>query len=344
MSSNSGRTGAWAAALLAVLYLAVFTAAFVAPYDPVAHDREHSFAPPSRLHFVDGDGTVHLRPFTYGVSRRPGTLDEFQEDRSRAYFVRLFVRGAPYRIAGLFRTDRHLFGVDAPGRLFLLGTDAYGRDLLSRFLHGGRVSLVAGLLGACVSLAVGVLLGTIAGFYGSWVDVIVMRAAELFLALPWLYLLLAVRVTLPLDIGAGRTFLLLIVVLALVGWARPARLVRGVVMSAKTRDYVLAARSFGASPLHLLRRHVLPHVRSLTLTQAAILVPQYTLAEVTLSFFGLGVSEPVPSWGNLLASLQHYHVVMSYWWMALPALVLIPVFLLYYVAADALQHRAAFSL
>jgi len=189
------------------------------------------------------------------------------------------------------------------------------------------------------------VLGGLAGFYGAWVDETIMRIAELFLALPWLYLLFAVRMALPLQIEPAQAFLLVLAVIGLIGWARPARLIRGVVLSAKLRDYVVAARSLGASDLYLLRRHVWPQVLGIVLTQGALLAPQFILAEVTLSFFGLGVGEPVPSWGNMLASLQRYQVLSSYWWMFVPGLALIPVFLLYYELADALHQRAAaFSL
>ena len=316
--------------LLSILYICVLAAPFLAPYDPLTQDREYSFAPPTRVRFVDAAGSLHLRPFVHGLSRRPDTLDEFIEDRTQVHPIRFFLNG-------------RLLGVEDPGRLFLLGTDEYGRDVLSRFLHGGRISLLAGLLGAALSLTFGTLLGVVAGYFGSWTDDVVMRAGEVFLALPWLYLLLAVRVTLPLDLDAGATFLLLVLVLALVGWARPARLVRGVTMMARSRDYVLASRAFGASDAHVVRRHLAPQLTGVLVTQAAILIPQYTLAEVTLSFFGLGVSEPTPSWGNLLASLQQYHVAASYWWMFLPAIALVPFFLLYHRLADLLHHRTAFS-
>jgi peptide/nickel transport system permease protein len=106
------------------------------------------------------------------------------------------------------------------------------------------------------------------------------------------------------------------------------------------RDYVAAARSFGASDVHVLRRHVVPQLGGLALTQAALLVPQYTLAEVTLSFFGLGVAEPVPSWGNMLAAAQRYNVLASYWWMLVPGFALVPLFFVYYTLADALHRRA----
>jgi len=112
-----------------------------------------------------------------------------------------------------------------------------------------------------------------------------------------------------------------------------------VVLSAKERDYVRAARGFGAADGYLLRRHILPETANVILTQAAILVPQFVLAEMTLSFLGLGVPEPVPSWGSLLASLQQYSVLVSYWWMYLPALAVVPFFLGYLGLASALQDN-----
>jgi peptide/nickel transport system permease protein len=141
-----------------------------------------------------------------------------------------------------------------------------------------------------------------------------------------------------LSISAGQAFLLLVLVIGLRGWARPARLIRGVVLSAKERDFVLAARSCGASEARVLCRHVLPQTFGTVLTQAALLIPQFVLAEVTLSFLGLGVGEPVPSWGNMLSSLQHYNVLASYWWMGLPGLILVAAFLGFYVLANSLRE------
>jgi peptide/nickel transport system permease protein len=323
---------------LGLIYLSVILAGFVAPYDPVTQNRDLAFLPPTRLHIVDDSRQWHLRPFVYAVTRT-SDAGEFTEDRSRPYPVRFFVRGARYRIAGLVQSDWHLFGTDSPTPLFLFGSDDFGRDLFSRLFFGGQISLFAGLLGAALSLTLGVVIGGAAGYYGGWVDEINMRAAELFLALPWLYLLFAVRMALPLDLAPTQAFVLVLVVIGLVGWARPARLIRGLVLSARARDYVAAARCLGASDPYLLRRHVLPQIVGILLTQAALLAPQYILAEVTLSFFGLGVGEPVPSWGNMLASLQRYHVVASYWWMFLPGIAMVPVFWLYHSLADALHHR-----
>ncbi|HEY6388592.1 MAG TPA: ABC transporter permease, partial [Candidatus Acidoferrum sp.] len=165
--------------------------------------------------------------------------------------------------------------------------------------------------------------------------------AELFLALPWLYLLFALRAFLPLAVSPLEAFLLVVIVIGMVGWTRPARLVRGVVLSVKERDFVRVARGFGASDIYLLRRHILPETASVLLTQAAILIPQFVLAEMTLSFLGLGVPEPMSSWGNLLSTLQQYNVLVSYWWMYLPALAIVPFFLGYLSLASALQQRTS---
>jgi peptide/nickel transport system permease protein len=253
--------------------------------------------------------------------------------------IHLFTRGAPYSVLGIWTMRLHLFGVDQPAQIFLFGTDAFGRDELSRMLFGGQISLFAGFLGAAAAIFTGAALGLLSGFYGRWIDAAVMRGAELFLALPWLYLLFAVRAILPLRIKTTDTLLLLVAVVGFVGWARPARLVRGVVLSAKERNFALAAKAMGASDFHLLRRHILPETYGVLLTTAALLVPQFILAEVTLSFLGLGVGEPMPSWGNLLAELQSYSVLTSYWWMYLPAIALIILFLAYQWASSVLQEK-----
>ncbi len=324
------------AAVLGTLHLSVACGGFLAPYDPAAQDREHPYAPPMRPHFVDTQGQIHLRPFFYAQALRTDSFEEYAENRATAIPVKFFVSGAPYRVLGLLPLRVHLFGGGGVP-IFLLGSDAYGRDLLSRVLFGGQVSLLAGLIGAGLTLSIGLCIGAVAGFWGGWKDEVLMRVAELFLALPWIYLLFAMRAFLPLTVPPLQAFLLVVMVLGAVGWARPARIVRGIVLSAKERDFVRAARGFGASDAYLLRRHILPQTASVVLTQAAILVPHFVLAEMTLSFLGLGVPEPVASWGNMLAALQHYNVLVSYWWMYLPALVMVPFFLGYLVLASLLH-------
>ena len=324
-----------------MVHVIVVGASFFAPYDPSVQNRDLPFAPPMRIHFADSQGRFHLRPFVC-LWRSPAKLGgsgHYAENCQIATPVRFLVHVDTVRDGITHKKERHLFGVDSPAKIFLLGADDYGRDQFSRLLHGGQLSLGAGLLAVVLSLTLGLLLGCAAGFLESWLDDIVMRGTELFMALPWIYLLFAVRSFLPLQLSMRQAFLFLVAVIGLTGWARPARLIRGVVLSAKQRGYVHAARGFGASSVAIVRRHILPEVSSVVLTQAALLIPQYIVAEVTLSFLGLGVGEPEPSWGTMLAGLQSYYVLEDHWWLLASGLALVPIFLLYYSLADSLQRR-----
>jgi peptide/nickel transport system permease protein len=185
---------------------------------------------------------------------RADSPGSYSEDTSKTYPIRFFP--PKEESGGTTHQRRHLAGVELPGRLYLLGTDGLGRDQFSRLLYGGRISLFSGLLAAALSLGLGLALGALAGYYGGWLDEVIMRGAELILALPWLYCLLALRAFLPLSISPDQIMLLLILVMGLRGWARPARLIRGMVLSEKERGYALAARGFGASGLRLLVRHM----------------------------------------------------------------------------------------
>ncbi len=320
---------------LAALHLIVIFASFASPYDPSEQNRDLPYAPPTRLHFVDGS-SFHFRPFV----RIPVlSTDSYKEDLTREYPIHLFVRNTRYTNSGTLQSKLHLFGVDQPAHIFLLGTDGYGRDEFSRLLYGGQISLASGVLATLISLSVGAIVGIVSGYYGRWVDDSLMGASELFLSLPWLYFLIGVRSFLPLRLSPVGTFLLLICIIGLIGWARPARLVRGVVLSARARNYVLAARGAGASNVYILRRHILPETFGVLLTQAALLIPQYVAAEATLSFFGLGVGEPVPSWGNMLSALQQYNVLVSYGWMLAPAGALVVTSVTYWLLADTLHSQ-----
>src|SRR5579871_1094942 len=322
---------------LILLHGIVVFAGFFAPYDPAQQDRERPYAPPARVHFVDAEGKFHVRPFAYAQRLKEGAFDQYEEDRAARIELKFFVSGTPYRLLGIIPGRLHLFAANN-GTVNLLGTDGYGRDLLSRILYGGQISLLAGLLAAAISLLIGAVVGGFSGYFGGWTDSLAMRFAELCMALPWLYLLFGVRAFLPLLVSPLKAFLIVVITIGALGWARPARLVRGVALSAKERDFVRAAKGFGASHFYVLRRHILPQTKSVILTQAAILIPQYILAEVTLSFLGLGIPEPAPSWGNLLSSLQQYSVLSSYWWMYLPAVAMVPFFFGYLALSSSLQE------
>ena len=321
------------AILLAALHLAILAAGFLAPYDAATQNRDLSYAPPTHVHLRDSSGW-HL-PFVY---RWVSDLDDYREDTSTRYPIHFFTSGEAHTILWVFRSNLHLFGVNEPARILIFGADSFGRDEFSRLLYGGQISLAVGLLATFITLVAATVVGTIAGYFGKWVDESLMAVGELFLCLPWFYFLVGARAFLPLHVSVAGTFLLLIIVIGIIGWARPARLIRGIVLSARNRNYVLAARGFGASNFYLLRRHILPETFAILLTQAALLIPQYVAAEATLSFFGLGVSEPVPSWGNMLSALQQYNVLVSYSWLLAPAAALVITSVIYWLLADVLHH------
>src|SRR5258708_35850789 len=201
---------------------------------------------------------MELGVLVFSVKLCEGSFAQSQEGQTGPPPLNFFLGGADYRLRGFVPCRWHLFGVEN-SRIYLLGSDGYGRDQFSRLLFGGQVSLLAGLLGAGLTLVIGAGIGSVAGYFGGWRDDILMRLSELFLALPWLYLLFALRAFLPLAVNPLQAFFLIIAVIAAVGWARPAPLVRGVVLSAKERDLVRAARGFWAMGGYFWRPPMLPH-------------------------------------------------------------------------------------
>lgn len=320
---------------LLVLLVIVVAAPVLAPYDPDAQHRDAPFAPPTAVHLFVPGRWVPTRPFV-DIAR-----DAAERQVPAHAPIVLWHRETVDGMNGVTATRTRLFGVDPPAYLFLLGSDRYGRDRLSRLLVGARISLGGGLLAAAVSVGLGLLLGGVAGFRGGVADRTLVRVAALFLAVPWLYLLLALRAALPLDLPPTRTLLLLAATIGLAGWARPALLVRAVVLSGRSRGYVEAARSSGASEWFVLRRHILPQALIVVVTQAAMLAPQFALAEMTLSFLGLGVNEPLASWGTLLADVSRDHLLEPSWYVLAPVMVVIAVFILFQRAADAVIERAS---
>jgi len=208
-----------------------------------------------------------------------------------------------------------------PSHQFLLGTDALGRDRFSRLIYGTQVSLLLAPAAALLSCVIAAALGGTAGLAGGWADRGILAAADLFLSLPWLFLLLMVRACLPLNVSPMTSVSITFLLLGALGWAVPARVVRAAVKKLKHSEFMLQARAAGLQPWRLLWRQLMPNVAPVLWAQFWISVPVYILAETTLGMLGLGVTEPLPSWGGLLRELESGATFHQFWLFA-PALLL----------------------
>ena len=309
---------------LGVLTLASCFADRVAPYDPNFENRAQALHPPTPLHFFDEKGQFHKRPFIYPTQR------VFESNMMRSY-------SEIHKKKCFLRRGRHaLLGVQSPARLYLLGTDSRGRDIFSRILYGARVSLSIGILGAFVAVAFGFLIGAIAGYFGGWLDHVLMRVAEFFIMIPALYLLLALRSALPPTLDSLQVYLLIVLILSSIGWGGIARVIRGMVLSLREREFVSAARVLGRGTPEILFRHILPHTFGYLLVIVTISVPGYIFGESVLSILGLGIQEPAISWGNLLTESLSYSVVRFHPWVLYPGLILFLTALCFNVIGDRL--------
>jgi peptide/nickel transport system permease protein len=277
--------------IVAVFYFIAIFAGFLAPYDYREQTRSMPSAPPSTLHFRDAEGTFHTRPFIYKQRLVDARNIVYEEDTSREFPTELFSRG-------------HLFGVageEAP-HANLLGTDQLGRDRFSRLLFAIRFSLLVSPIGTILACLIGVIFGALSGYARSTLDTIMMGVADTMISLPTLILILAARAAFPIELPPMSAAALLIMIFALTGWAEIARLARGLVVATRQREFVLAARAGGVAETRILFRHILPNVASPLLIQATLLLPVFLLAEVALSFLGIGLQEPEPSLGNMLSA------------------------------------------
>ena len=307
--ANQRETSARRAGLVLGTLLAVFAVAgpWLTSNGPAEQFADSVYAPPMRPRVVDEAGRVHM-PFVYAL-RLVNRLDHsFIVDRSRPMPLRLFENGA-------------LLSVDAAhgSPWFPLGADALGRDQFARLAWGARLSLGVALGAALGALIVGTIVGGLAGFAGGLLDDGLMRIADVVMALPALYVVLALRASMPLVLTTAEVFWTMVVVLAAVGWPFPARGVRAVVSAERGREYAEAARAMGASRTRILLRHLLPAARGFLVVQTTLLVPAFVLAEATLSFVGLGFGEPIPSWGTMLRDAGAGRTLVDAPWLLAPA-------------------------
>jgi peptide/nickel transport system permease protein len=324
-------------AVLIVIYLVMVLAEFLAPYPLDFSDRGLFYAPPVGVHLIDAQGRVHARPFVYAYRLVDRDLRIYGPDVSRAYDIHFFVRGFRYRLLWFIPSDIHFMAVDAPARLFLVGSDQFGRDLLSRMLYGSRVSLMIGVLVVLITFPIGLIMGGIAGYYGGLVDNVIMRSVEVLASFPTFYLLLTLASVLPATLGSGGRLFMIAGVFSLIGWGGLARIIRGLVLSLRDLEFVLAAKAAGVTDLRVILRHVLPSTESYVIVAATLTIPGVILGESGLSYLGVGVQEPSTSWGLLLAQAQSVDVFTLYPWLLLPGLAIVLVIMAYNFLGDGVR-------
>ena len=319
--------------VLLLLYLGILFADFLAPYSKEFSDRHRAYVPPSKIFTIDENGKFS-KPYTYNYIRyfdADALKISYKLDRSKKFYLKFFAKGEKYKFLGFIPMERHLVTVEPEGRLFLLGTDINGRDVYS------RISLTIGFLALFISFPLGMLYGGISGYLGGFVDNIMMRISEAIMSIPSFYLLIILAAILPTNMTSIQRFTLIVVILAMIGWAGFSRVVRGMVLSVKNQEFVQAAESIGASKLRIIIKHLLPQTMSYVIVAMTLSVPSYILSESGLSFLGLGIQQPDASWGNMLKEAQEYINILYRPWLLTPGFLIFIAVLSFNLIGDTIR-------
>jgi len=301
---------------------------FFAPYPYDLQNRKAPYHPPTKIHFFH-NGKLSF-PFVYRYELIDPLFKVYKEDKSVRCRLKFFSK-TPYGL--------RLLSVEEPCRLYLLGADKLGRDIFSRIIYGGRVSLSISLIGVFVTFTLGAIIGGFSGYFGGRVDNLTMRLVEILLAIPAFYLMLSLRAVFPLDMSSVEVFLMIVFILSFIGWAGLSRVVRGIVLSVREKEFVLAAKTYGASSWYILRKHVLPNTYFYLIVSATLSIPAYILGEASLSLLGLGIQEPFPSWGNMLSDARSINLISSYPWILSPSVPIFLIVLAFNLLGDTLLRR-----
>jgi peptide/nickel transport system permease protein len=323
------------------MYAMILMCEFLAPYGLQDRNVDFIHAPPQQVHlFHDGS---FVGPFVYGLDQHldmDALRRVYTDNHDKVQPMRFLCRGNSYQFWGVWQSDVHLFCPAKDGKLFLLGTDRLGRDMLSRIIYGARISLTIGLIGILFSFVLGILIGGLAGYHGGWFDLVVQRVIEVLQSLPSIPLWMALAAIMPVTWSPIIVYFGITIILGMLDWTGLARAVRSKLFSLREEEYVLAAQLMGARSGRVIYRHLIPGFMSHLIATATLSIPGMILGETALSFLGLGLRQPITSWGILLTEAKNVSVVALYPWLLFPMVPVVLVILAFSFLGDGLRDAA----
>lgn len=338
--------------IIIALYVIAFFAGFFAPKASDSYHRTYTQAPPQTIHWFD-NGVFAPYVYAYKQETDPLTYKRtYVPDEETKIPLGFFVRGDSYRIglhgipipfiASLsIRSDWHLFGPINPDDPFYpFGADDVGRDMFSRLIYASQVSLSVGLVGVVLSLALGIFLGALSGLIGGWVDNLIQRLIEILRSVPDIPLWMALATAVPARWDPIYVYFGITIILSLLRWTDMARVVRGKFLSLREEDFVMAAELDGVPRSRLIFKHMLPSFMSHIIASATLAIPGMILGETALSFLGLGLRQPVVSWGVMLQQAMNISYVALMPWLLLPGLAVMLTVLVFNFLGDGLRDAA----